>query len=52
MVAGVHNRSTHRWTATQVAGASRFTQLTVLVIGVADLSDGCHTENVNAPLLA
>src|SRR5260370_11010312 len=51
MVAGVHNRSTDRRTATQVTRTSSFTNTAVLVVNIADLTNGSHAEDVHPALL-
>jgi len=52
MVTRVHNRATDCWAATHMTGTSGLTNAAVLVINVAYLADGRHTQNVYAALLA
>src|SRR5437667_7393336 len=51
MVTRVHYRASHRWAATHMTRTSGFTNALIFMIDIADLSDGCHTQDMDIPLL-
>src|SRR6266704_2471032 len=51
MVARVHCRATNGRTTTQVPGTPGFTKTLVLMIDVAHLANGGHTQDIDAALL-
>jgi hypothetical protein len=48
----VHCRTTDSWAAAHMTLASSLTNTAILVVDIAYLTDGCHTQNMDLTLFA